>query len=262
MPENLDLSALRPILPDQPFLLAADLDGTLLGDESGEAWLKVFAQQYTYQFHLAYVTGRYRWSVLQLVDEGRLPRPHFICSDVGTELFDCSDPRNALGERYAAQVPPGWDLEAIYATGEGPGIRRQDFRDGQPRFQAGFFWDGDAQTLAAFKRRLADDDTYHILPSHREFIDVFPAALGKGNAVRFLQRELRLDPGRVVVAGDSGNERLMFETDFKGILPANAMDELKTSANRPWHYYSSFPAARGVLDGLCHFGFVEQETPG
>ncbi len=254
----MDLSSLRLTRPDEPFLLAADLDGTLLGDESGEAWLKTFAEQYAHQFHLAYVTGRYRWSVLRLVAEGRLPRPHFICSDVGTELFDCSDPRNALGEKFAAQVPPGWDLEALYASGEGPGIRRQDFPDGQPRFQAGFFWDGDPQTLAAFKRRLTEHDSYHILPSYSEFIDVLPAALGKGNVARFLQRELGLDPDRVVVAGDSGNDCLMFETDFKGILPANALDELKVAAGRPWHYYSPFPAARGVLDGLCHFGFVKQ----
>jgi hypothetical protein len=51
----------------------------------------------------------------------------------------------------------------------------------------------------------------------------------------------------------------MFETDFKGILPANALEELKTVACQPWHYYSPFPAAHGVQDGLRHFGFIEQD---
>ena len=104
---SIDLSSLRPVRSQPPFLLAADLDGTLLGDESGEAWLKSLAGKYAQHFRLAYITGRYHWSVLRLVDEGRLPPPHFICSDVGTELFDCDDPANALGERYAAQVPAG-----------------------------------------------------------------------------------------------------------------------------------------------------------
>ena len=60
-------------------------------------------------------------------------------------------------------------------------------------------------------------------------------------------------------AGDSGNDSEMFDTGFKGIVPHNAQDELKVVACRPWHYHSPLPVARGVLDGLRHFGFVEQE---
>jgi hydroxymethylpyrimidine pyrophosphatase-like HAD family hydrolase len=89
------------------------------------------------------------------------------------------------------------------------------------------------------------------------FIDVIPAPLGKGETVKFLQRELGLDPAQVVVAGDSGNDRPMFETGYKGIVPFNAFEELKAIASQPWHYHSEFPAARGVLDGLRHFGFIE-----
>jgi sucrose-phosphate synthase len=75
-----------------------------------------------------------------------------------------------------------------------------------------------------------------------------------------LQQELGLDPERVVVAGDSGNDSEMFDTGFKGIVPVNALDELKAAACRPWHYHSPLPVARGVLDGLRHFGFVEQSS--
>ena len=251
-----DFSSVRPAHPGVPFLLAADLDGTLLSDETGEAWLKAFALKYTSAFHLVYVTGRYRFSVLQLVDAGRLPRPDFICHDVGTEIFDLNDPENILGQKYAAQVTPDWDLEAIYARGEGIGVWRQDFPDGQPRFQAGFFWDGNPETLEAFYARMGDHDNYCIYPSYGEYIDVLPAHIGKGNAVRFLQKELGVDASQVVVAGDAGNDRQMFETGFKGIVPVNALDELKAVASQPWHYHSPLPAARGVLDGLRHFGFI------
>lgn len=244
-----------PAHPHAPFLLAADIDGTLLGDESGEEWLKALAQQFRQSFRLAYVTGRYRSSVLQMIYEGRLPRPDYICPNVGTEIFDCHDPGNALGVRYAAQVSPDWDLETIYTLGEGAGVRRQDFPE-QPCFQAGFFWDGQPETLAAFYQRLTDHDSYHIYPSYGEFIDVMPKAVGKGQTVRFLQQELGLDEKHVVVAGDSGNDLQMFETGFKGIVPVNALEELKTAASRPWHYHSPYPAARGVLDGLRHFGFL------
>jgi len=250
------VSPYLPTEPDSPFLLAADLDGTLLGDETGQDWLHRLAREHRSSFKLAYITGRYRWSVQQLVAEGRLPEPDFISSDVGTDLFDCFDPQNIIGERYAAQVTADWDLAAIYTRGVGEGVWVQDFPDGQPRFQAGFFWDGKPESLAAFYARMSDHDSYHIYPSYDEYIDVLPKPLGKGNSVRFLQRELGIPTERVVVAGDSGNDRQMFETEFKGIVPVNALDELKTAASQPWHYHSPYPAARGVLDGLRHFGFL------
>ena len=245
-----------PTRPKQPFLFAADIDGTMLGDEEGQIGLKTLAQFFRRSFHLVYVTGRYDWSVLRAVEEGFLPRPDFICSNVGTNLLALDDPGNSIGLKYAAQVGPEWDLEMIYGLGEGDGICRQDFSEGQPPFQAGFFWDGQPRTLEAFYTRLVDLDHLHILASSGKYIDVLPDPLGKGKAVEFLQKELRLNPQQVVVAGDSGNDREMFETKFKGIVPVNALDELKAVACQPRHYQSHLPAGRGVLDGLCHFGFI------
>ncbi len=247
----------RPTRPNRPFLLAADLDGTLLGDEEGQLAMMALAKTFRSSFRLAFVTGRYEWSVLRVVEEGFLPRPDFICSNVGTDLLDLNDPNNSLGQKYAALVDPEWDLETIYRLGEGEGIRRQDFTEGQPAFQAGFFWDGSQQTLQAFTARLGELHQSHILASYGEYIDVLPNPLGKGKAVEFLQRELGLPKSRVVVAGDSGNDREMLQTEYKGIVPANALEELKTIASRRRHYQSPYPAARGVLDGLCHFGYLE-----
>ena len=140
----------------------------------------------------------------------------------------------------------------------GQGIRRQDFGDGQPPFQAGFFWDGNPVTLQAFRTRLAALNQFHILPSYDEYIDMLPNPLRKGKAVEFLQKELSFDAQRVVLAGDLGNDREMFETQFKGILPANALEELKAVAcQAPWHYHSALPAGAGGMDGLCHFGFLK-----
>ena len=248
----------RPTRPRRPFLLAADIDGTLLGDEEGQVALMTLARNFRSGFRLAFVTGRYEGSVLRVVEEGFLPRPDFICSNVGTDLLDLNDPANVLGQKYAARVGPEWNTERIYQLGEGEGIRRQDFGEGQPRFQAGFFWDGAPQTLEAFSARMAHLHQSHILPSYGEYIDVLPNPLGKGKAVEFLQTELGFPKTRVVVAGDSGNDREMLLTEYKGIVPVNALDELKAIARRKRHYLSPYPAARGVLDGLCHFGFLER----
>lgn len=243
------------------FLLASDIDGTLLHDDETELLFRQFVARQDGRFALAYVTGRYCWSVQELIAQGRLPRPHFICSDVGTEILDLDDPENCLGEAYAAQVSPGWNLDEIYRLGLGDGITRQEFDEGQPRFQAGFYWDARPETLRAFKERLAHLDGIYIQASYDTYIDVLPLPLGKGQAVSFLQRHLGLESDQVVVAGDAGNDRQMFEAGFKGIVPCNALDELKILACQPWHYHSPHPAAQGVLDGLQRFGFADAFVP-
>jgi hydroxymethylpyrimidine pyrophosphatase-like HAD family hydrolase len=243
------------------FLLAADIDGTLLGDETGEALFHEFIAQEQKNVTLAYITGRYRSSVMGLIEEGRLPRPRFVCGEVGTEIFDLDDPDNVIGQAYAAQAASNWDLSEIYTLGTIAGIRPQEFEQGQPRFQAGFHWDARSESLKMFSDRFSHLEHVYIQESYKEFIDVFPVSLGKGNAARFLQKQLGLSTEQVVIAGDSGNDRQMFETEFKGILPVNAFDELKHIARQPWHYHSPHPAARGVFDGLRHFGFIEASHP-
>lgn len=242
--------------PNHPFLLASDIDGTLLDDPKGERLIKSLVETLGEQMHFAVITGRSLDSITGLVAEGRLPQPDFMVGAVGTELVDFADPENTLGKKYAAQVSADWDLEAIYAQGEGSGIRRQDFPEGQPPFQAGFFWDGQANSLAAFHRRMTDLELYHIQTAAGIYIDVLPHPLGKGYAAMFLQKELGLPSKRAVVAGDSGNDQEMFTTGLQGIVPVNALDELKTVASAQWHYHSPYPAGRGVIDGLRHFGLI------
>lgn len=248
---------MRPTsLQKSPFLLAADIDGTLLGDDEGEARLRERVEQERGRLTLALITGRSLATIEPLIAQGRLPQPDFICGDVGTELYDCRDPHNKLGRQFASLAHASWDLDAIYARGVGEGVSIQDFPDGQPRFQAGFYWDGSPHTLQAFRQRLADMSGCLIVPSYDYYIDVLPASMGKGQAALFLQKTLGLDWRQVVVAGDTGNDRPMFETGLQGILPSNALDELKQAARQDWHYHSHLPAARGVLDGLAYFGFI------
>lgn len=241
-----------------PFLLAADVDGTMLGDELGEQDMREFARQHAGEFILAYITGREIPSVMGLVDAGRLPRPDFICGNVGTTLLDCNDRANILGRRYSEQVDPAWDLETIYRICEGPGIWRQEFYLGQPPYQAGLYWDAHPANLQAFYERASSLQQVYIQVSYNKYIDILPASLGKGQVVCFLQEQLGLHPDQVMVAGDAGNDRQMFETDYQGVVPFNGLDELKAIATRPMHYHSPYPAARGVLDGLRHFGFTDE----
>ncbi len=244
-----------------PFLLATDIDGTILGTASEKSWLCSFVREYPRSLYLAYLTGRSLPSVQMLIDEGFIPPPDYICSHVGTELFDYRNQDPAIHTLFTASVNRDrWHLDEIYTCGTGEGIKRQVFTNGQPPFHAGFFWNGENDSLQAFRDRLDWCTDCSIVVSHKRFIDVIPDVLGKGNAVRFLRERESLSSDNVVVAGDSGNDSSMFATPFKAIIPANGYAELRSKADKSRHYHSTFEAGEGVLDGLCRFGFVKQNV--
>ncbi len=248
----------QPALPEQPFLLVSDIDHTLLGDPEGEEALAEFFSAHRRSCVLALVTGRSRASVMALLDAGRLPVPDFIGSSVGTELFDTADPQNRLGEFYRCRAESGFSPESIYDLGEGAGMRRQLFADGQPEHLAGFDWDGTPEALNGLRQRLPESLRARVFESSNRYVDVLPDGMGKGELAVFLGEALRIPRARSVVAGDSGNDRSLFETGLSGILPSNALPELVAHVQAPPHIRSQYPAARGVLDGLCRLGFLQR----
>jgi HAD superfamily hydrolase (TIGR01484 family) len=109
------------------------------------------------------------------------------------------------------------------------------------------------------KRRVAhaaDGAGYQVVYSSSMHLDIIPAVAGKGNAIRFVLEQFELPANNVIVAGDSGNDRSMFESFRRGIIVANAQPELKevATADDTEHYLAQAPYAAGVLEGLRYFG--------
>ena len=66
-----------------------------------------------------------------------------------------------------------------------------------------------------------------------------------------------MDAGRVVVAGDTGNDAAMFEQFDRGVVVANAKPELVAfaeSLGRGRAYRARQAYAAGVEEGLEHYG--------
>jgi hydroxymethylpyrimidine pyrophosphatase-like HAD family hydrolase len=90
-----------------------------------------------------------------------------------------------------------------------------------------------------------------IYSSNRD-LDVLPADAHKGAAAAFLARTWKIDPRRVIVAGDSGNDASMFLMGYRGIIVGNAQPELRAVA-APFLYHAQLPYAAGVLEGIRHW---------
>lgn len=64
-----------------------------------------------------------------------------------------------------------------------------------------------------------------------------------------------LEPERLMVAGDSGNDAETLSGHSLGVVVANHTPELDELEGRPRVYFAREPYARGILEGVEHYDF-------
>lgn len=77
-----------------------------------------------------------------------------------------------------------------------------------------------------------------------------PLAMSKGEAVRTLQRDLRVPAARILAAGDEQNDLPMLQADCAGfvVCPSNACDSVKALVCRRKGVVGMRPFADGVIE--------------
>lgn len=98
-----------------------------------------------------------------------------------------------------------------------------------------------------------------VIFSSNTFLDLLPLGIHKGAAVKRVAKDLfDHERPKLVVAGDSMNDREMLSIADIAILPANANAELKQWAAQTLQphrlYFARRPVAAGVLEGLFNTG--------
>jgi hydroxymethylpyrimidine pyrophosphatase-like HAD family hydrolase len=100
---------------------------------------------------------------------------------------------------------------------------------------------------------------YKLVVSHEILVDVLPAQSGKGAALRFLLERLDFPSERVIVAGDSDNDRDMLTLPVKAVVVGNFASELADLQSESSDiYFAANRHAAGILEGLEYFGFMKQ----
>lgn len=250
---------IRVSLPSQPELvLVTDLDGTLL--DGPPRWRRRLygwlARERERVLHV-YSTGRDLRSVRGLLaaeqEMGLLP-PHLVIGDVGCTL--------ACG---ASLEPVPLAVDPIEALWRGKPERLLPLLASMPGLSAqpvtadrrlAYLIDGAA---CLDRQRLAELEVHGVdwLISGDRYLDVLPAGVNKGSALRILLEWLEIPDERVVTAGDSLNDLAMFETGLAGVMVANAEPELVAALPRlSATYRARGEGCEGIVEGLRHFGFA------
>jgi sucrose-6F-phosphate phosphohydrolase len=220
------------------------------------------------ELYLVVSTGRRLEQVIQGVAEEGLPGPDAVICQVGTEIYlpplgERSAPMSAWRDRLLADYSR--DEAVAFLEGIEGLLMQPDIYNTELKTSCYLDRCPDPNEAAAtiVQRVEPQADRYQVVWSSGRDLDILPAASGKGKAIRFLIEQQGLDPMRVVVAGDTGNDASMFLEFDEGVVVANAQPELLQLARELGEgrvYCARRPHAGGVEEGLEHYGVLDKDA--
>ena len=261
-------------------VLATDLDGTLIPlpdqPEHVEALQSLAHATSQGQWQLVFSTGRHVASVLDAIEEHRLPDPAWMICDVGTTILrqkengwqPLPEYRQYLSQRCGTM--PLDQLRDRLTPVEGLELQ-EEVKQGE--FKLSFY--APAEYLALYEQAIsgllqACDAPYSIVASVDPFngdglIDLLPLGATKASALAWWAEFVGLPQQAILFAGDSGNDLAALTAGYRAVLVGNAdraIAEAAQAAHRQqgWDqrlYLAENSATAGVLEGCRWFGWLD-----
>ena len=253
--------------PVSKFLLATDLDDTLVGDDQSLEELNRYLTHHR-EAHgtlIAYITGRSLEDYKTALRAKRpLLDPDVLVPSVGTEIYyDGSKTPDPVWEKQLSQ---DWDHDLIISLFANIDELTTQPESDQRTFKISYYLEERfaPQVLPHMETLLQEQGlAAKVVYSSGINLDILPANGDKGHAMYFLRQKFGFDHTETVVCGDSGNDCALFaHGDEKGILVGNAKTELLEWHRRnpsDSHYLAKAHFAGGILEGLQHFGFLNSD---
>lgn len=241
------------------WMLASDLDGTLVGRDSALQRLNAALTVRRESWILAYVTGRTLSSAVELMASTELLRPDVLVSGLGTGIHWGKELRP--DPNWHSHIKVGWNHARVRSLAANfPALIPQP-ESCQSEVKCSYFLDGSsaAVVISEVQNALRDSGMLvKLVYSSRRDLDIIPSAAGKGLAVRRVAETLGLTLDGVVACGDSGNDLEMLQLAGYPVLVGNAQPELVRQAPTS-AYHAHAPCAEGILEALVHFGHLPAE---
>jgi trehalose-6-phosphate synthase/hydroxymethylpyrimidine pyrophosphatase-like HAD family hydrolase len=239
-------------------ILAADLDGTLLGGDETSRWRLHAALARHPEMTVVFATGRGLPAVREALGDPLLPRPRWIIADIGATVLDGADLSPV--EPLQTELRTGWPgTQRVRATlRRFPVLRYQNdvAQDGRCSFylQPGQLTADITEAVMALGCRW--------IYSADRYFDVLPRGASKGSALLALAQQQGWPVDSILVAGDSLNDLSLFTLGAHGVIVGNAEPALTSAVPaRDAVHRSTLSGAAGVLQALRNLGWVEPRYP-
>ncbi len=246
-----------------PFLLATDLDNTLVGDDKA---LEILNQKLTqhrqkYGSKIVYVTGRTLPVCKQLARVKNLLTPDALIVSLGTEIYFSFQDTSANKE-WSEILAQGWDRDKIVAIAfKYPELQMQPESEQNP-FKISYYlaqWEAE-RILPHLKADLINAGfEVNLVYLAGQDLEILPKNGDKGLAVQYLRQKWQINPEFTVTCGDCLQDKTLFDGKGKGIIVGNAQPELRQWYQENYNdslYLAKGVCAGGILEGLEHFGFL------
>lgn len=241
-------------------LVVTDVDDTLSGDPEGLAALMDDLSSAGGRVGFGILTGRKLQPALALLEELGVEVPDVLVTASGTAIR--YGKRLVRDRSWERQIRHRWDPELVRRTLDAmPALTwvPADSTEYRLRYHV-----GEGGDIADVRRALrkAGARATPIIDRGR-FLDVIPIRASPGLALRFFGFKWNVEPSRILVAGDSGNDRDMLEGETLGVVVGNHTPELESLRGRPRVYFAEGAHAWGVREGIAHYDFLgEIKTEG
>jgi sucrose-phosphate synthase len=250
-------------LPTLDRLAISAIDNSLLGDREA---LKELSTELYRAAHLkigfGIATGRSLDSTLRELRQWDIPIPDIIITSVGSEIYYTHQGRHMVQDHsWEKHIDYRWKPEAIREQFKDiPGLRLRGKQE-QGIYKISYYVNPSvAPKITELKQILRTHDLHaNIIFSNKVNLDILPIRADKGQALRFLSLKWGIPLERVFVAGDSGNDIGMLQGETLAVVVANHSAELDKLRGKPLIYFAEAEYARGVLEGLQHYHFLEEE---
>ena len=241
-------------------LLVCDIDNTLLGDQTALETLLQAIEQAEDRVGLAVATGRRIESTLAVLEKWKVPVPDVLITAVGTEIY--YGHRMVQDSDWTKHINYRWKPDALREALENfPGLMLQVATEQRP-YKISYDVDPQlAPTIKEIRTFLRKRDLHaKLVYSHSAYLDLLPVRASKGLALQYLTIKWGLDPQKILVAGDSGNDEEMLRGNTLGVIVGNYSEELAKLRGRSNVFFAHGAHAWGVLEGMNHYRFLENGT--
>lgn len=231
------------------YILISDMDDTLTGNSEAILEFNEIMSNNRSRFYLVYSSGRFKDSLLSVIEEEGLIEPDALISNVGTEIFYAPDWEP--DEEWRTRVKAEWDKNRIQEKLKRFPVEPQPH---PKEFTASYYVDEENQSSVADIRRELEAIPVKVIHTKGRNLDILPENAGKGNAAIYLRSIMKLP---LICCGDSENDREMLEVADFSILVGNAVNSVKAELSGLKDVYiADGENAAGVIEGLKSIGVI------
>ena len=237
-------------------MIVSDIDYTLVGVNSSLKEFINIIKNMPKKIGFVVATGRSISSTHDLLNRINLPLPKAIISSAGSEIYYNYEGEQIYSKGWDAHISYMWNRDTIVNLLSGLKFLQLQENEAQRIFKISYYTSESPEKIKMINRILIENKIKaNIIFSHGLYLDILPLRTSKGKAIRYLANRWNILYDNILVAGESGIDREILNSELLGVVVANHSSELENLKGKKKVYFSSHEYAGGLIDGIKHYNF-------